>query len=56
MTDEELLEPFPADSTIARFSANPDEHLHNAVYHTAYHLGQISMLRKQQGLPTGLEI
>jgi hypothetical protein len=55
MTDDDLLEPFPKDSPIAKFSTHPDEHLHNAIYHTAYHLGQISMLKKQQGLPTGLE-
>ena len=53
VTDEELKRPFPEDSEVAKFAANADILLHEATFHTAYHLGQVSMLRRAQNLETG---
>lgn len=54
--DTEFAEPLPEGSPLAEELPNKGGIIPFVVYHTGYHNGQISMLRRLQGLPTGLGI
>lgn len=48
-----LEKPLPEGSPVSRIFPNVGVLLHAMVFHTGYHIGQISLLRSAQGLPTG---
>lgn len=56
LADSDLARPLPQELPVARIFPTLGVLLTGAVYHTAYHTGQISMLRRAQGLPTGLGV
>lgn len=56
MTDEDLDRPLPEDSPAKDRFPTLGALLHGMVFHTAYHLGQIALLRRAQGLPSGFGV
>lgn len=52
----DLARPLPDSLPVARIFPTLGELLTGAVIHTSYHSGQISLLRRVQGLPSGLGI
>jgi hypothetical protein len=52
-SDAELTAPLPEGSPLAKDFPSLGSLIPFAVFHTSYHAGQISLLRRFQGLPTG---
>jgi uncharacterized damage-inducible protein DinB len=55
LADEDLAKPIP-DKNPVMPDATIGDMISLACIHTAYHTGQISMLRRAQGFPTGLGV
>lgn len=56
LKDSDLARPLPETLPVARVFPTLGELLAGAVFHTSYHAGQIGLLRKAQGIPTGLGV
>lgn len=56
LRDEELERPLPEEMPVAKFFPTVGDLLAGAAAHTTYHAGQIALLRRAQGLPSGLGI
>lgn len=54
LDDEALSTPIPADSPLASLYPNWLELVASAGFHIGYHLGQIGLLRRMQGLPPAM--
>lgn len=53
-TDESLERPLPPESPLANFFPSIGALVGFTLFHSGYHLGQISLLRRAQGLPSGV--
>lgn len=51
--DSKLDEQLPESSPLSKVFPTKDALLHALIFHTGYHMGQVSLLRRAQGLPTG---
>lgn len=56
MNDEDLDRPLPEDSPAKDRFPTLGALLHGMFFHTAYHLGQVALLRRAQGLPSGFGV
>jgi hypothetical protein len=54
LTDRDLADPLPVDSPLAKFLPARVGVVPFVSLHTTYHLGQISTLRRAQGLASGI--
>jgi hypothetical protein len=54
MEDEELLIPLPENSALAKLLPYRGSLLAMWQFHTGYHLGQVTLLRRAQGLGAGI--
>ena len=54
LTDSDLAKPLPDSSPIRELFPTLGAFLGATVFHTGYHAGQIALLRRVQGLPSGL--
>ena len=54
LRDSDLARPVPAENPVSQFFPLIGDLLSGAVVHTAYHTGQVALLRRAQGLATGL--
>lgn len=56
LRDEDLTRELPEGFPVAKFFPTIGDLLAGAACHTTYHAGQIALLRRAQGLPSGLGI
>jgi len=54
LSEETMLEPMPNDFSLKAFAPNVDAFLSFGQLHSTYHLGQVTMLLKAQGLKAGV--
>ena len=55
MTDADLAKPLPAGHPFAKMMPNQGAMIPFSGYHSCYHLGQVTLLRRAQGLPSGMQ-
>lgn len=56
LTDADLDRPLPSESPFAKRFPSQRAMIPFACLHSAYHLGQVSTLRRAQGLPSGMAL
>lgn len=56
LADTDLDRPLESSLAVAAIFPTIDALLHGVVFHTAYHAGQIAILRRAQGMPSAIGI
>jgi hypothetical protein len=55
LTDSDLAQPLPDGHPFAKFMPTRGSMIPFSGYHSCYHLGQVTLLRRAQGLPSGMQ-
>jgi hypothetical protein len=55
LTDSDLAQPLPNGHPFAKFIPTRGNMIPFSGYHSCYHLGQVTLLRRAQGLPSGMQ-